>query len=207
MNASIAAYDIWNRIDIETSGPTVLSTVRSSRNTARRSVAPRFGSGCLGTRNQIIAPVNIGAQASQRYGVLQAPVAWTRNEAVSGTAKKLRWPPVMWKPIAAPRLFGGKARASSAAAGAWYEPAISPITTSSTSRCQYSVAKATAALMRPVRISPQMITGRDPTLSARTPIGALESPRLRLKAERSEEHTSELQSRQYLVCRLLLEKK
>src|SRR3712207_8810600 len=31
-----------------------------------------------------------------------------------------------------------------------------------------------------------------------------EGPRVRL---RSEEHTSELQSRQYLVCRLLLEKK
>src|SRR3712207_8500665 len=30
---------------------------------------------------------------------------------------------------------------------------------------------------------------------------------LRLSARRSEEHTSELQSRQYLVCRLLLEKK
>src|SRR3712207_6857959 len=29
----------------------------------------------------------------------------------------------------------------------------------------------------------------------------------RLAEERSEEHTSELQSRQYLVCRLLLEKK
>src|SRR3712207_7929433 len=29
----------------------------------------------------------------------------------------------------------------------------------------------------------------------------------RLQALRSEEHTSELQSRQYLVCRLLLEKK
>src|SRR3712207_7812095 len=28
-----------------------------------------------------------------------------------------------------------------------------------------------------------------------------------VKQERSEEHTSELQSRQYLVCRLLLEKK
>src|SRR5476651_2899722 len=28
-----------------------------------------------------------------------------------------------------------------------------------------------------------------------------------LRPERSEEHTSELQSRQYLVCRLLLEKK
>src|SRR3712207_8609474 len=31
--------------------------------------------------------------------------------------------------------------------------------------------------------------------------------RLPLRAARSEEHTSELQSRQYLVCRLLLEKK
>src|SRR3712207_8649057 len=30
---------------------------------------------------------------------------------------------------------------------------------------------------------------------------------LLMPAERSEEHTSELQSRQYLVCRLLLEKK
>src|SRR5438445_6751014 len=30
---------------------------------------------------------------------------------------------------------------------------------------------------------------------------------LALVADRSEEHTSELQSRQYLVCRLLLEKK
>src|SRR3712207_8450637 len=31
--------------------------------------------------------------------------------------------------------------------------------------------------------------------------------RCRIQAPRSEEHTSELQSRQYLVCRLLLEKK
>src|SRR3712207_7180245 len=30
---------------------------------------------------------------------------------------------------------------------------------------------------------------------------------VRVRAPRSEEHTSELQSRQYLVCRLLLEKK
>src|SRR2546422_5149906 len=35
----------------------------------------------------------------------------------------------------------------------------------------------------------------------------LESPRTRAMAERSEEHTSELQSRLHLVCRLLLEKK
>src|SRR3712207_8914767 len=34
-----------------------------------------------------------------------------------------------------------------------------------------------------------------------------ERSRIRTLARRSEEHTSELQSRQYLVCRLLLEKK
>src|SRR3712207_7965459 len=34
-----------------------------------------------------------------------------------------------------------------------------------------------------------------------------ELPGARVRPERSEEHTSELQSRQYLVCRLLLEKK
>src|SRR3712207_8709587 len=33
------------------------------------------------------------------------------------------------------------------------------------------------------------------------------TPKLGLRRVRSEEHTSELQSRQYLVCRLLLEKK
>src|SRR3712207_8995951 len=32
-------------------------------------------------------------------------------------------------------------------------------------------------------------------------------PVVRVEHQRSEEHTSELQSRQYLVCRLLLEKK
>src|SRR3712207_7147783 len=42
--------------------------------------------------------------------------------------------------------------------------------------------------------------------------GAHSAPRQRFlfceaRIERSEEHTSELQSRQYLVCRLLLEKK
>src|SRR3712207_7877207 len=38
--------------------------------------------------------------------------------------------------------------------------------------------------------------------------GRLRRPGLRpRRARRSEEHTSELQSRQYLVCRLLLEKK
>src|SRR3712207_7105800 len=38
------------------------------------------------------------------------------------------------------------------------------------------------------------------------PLGIVQQARSAL-AKRSEEHTSELQSRQYLVCRLLLEKK
>src|SRR3712207_6965523 len=42
--------------------------------------------------------------------------------------------------------------------------------------------------------------GLGPRRGARGPGGAA-------RARRSEEHTSELQSRQYLVCRLLLEKK
>src|SRR3712207_8384415 len=51
---------------------------------------------------------------------------------------------------------------------------------------------------------------KGPPGSAKIPI-AIVLHRLRTAAghpgERSEEHTSELQSRQYLVCRLLLEKK
>src|SRR3712207_8113744 len=46
-------------------------------------------------------------------------------------------------------------------------------------------------------------------LKARHPVydTAITLGRTSTVAERSEEHTSELQSRQYLVCRLLLEKK
>src|SRR3712207_7163203 len=48
--------------------------------------------------------------------------------------------------------------------------------------------------------------GRAPARGARA--GLLErDPAARGGVKRSEEHTSELQSRQYLVCRLLLEKK
>src|SRR3712207_7931353 len=38
-------------------------------------------------------------------------------------------------------------------------------------------------------------------------LGPLGLPKIGPESARSEEHTSELQSRQYLVCRLLLEKK
>src|SRR3712207_7140736 len=44
-------------------------------------------------------------------------------------------------------------------------------------------------------------------LPAGLPRQLAEALRGRARRERSEEHTSELQSRQYLVCRLLLEKK
>src|SRR3712207_5245535 len=43
--------------------------------------------------------------------------------------------------------------------------------------------------------------------TTRTPRSPISAARFRMKVSRSEEHTSELQSRQYLVCRLLLEKK
>src|SRR3712207_7671037 len=50
-------------------------------------------------------------------------------------------------------------------------------------------------------LDPQLIAEADAVIFA-TDVGVKERQRFR-----SEEHTSELQSRQYLVCRLLLEKK
>src|SRR3712207_8059774 len=56
------------------------------------------------------------------------------------------------------------------------------------------------------RRAPLRITARP---AARRAEGRARAPRARSagRPARSEEHTSELQSRQYLVCRLLLEKK
>src|SRR3712207_7302222 len=51
-------------------------------------------------------------------------------------------------------------------------------------------------------------TGPPPVANAATLVAAVAATlRLSRGEPRSEEHTSELQSRQYLVCRLLLEKK
>ena len=63
-------------------------------------------------------PEAIGANANQRYGVRHVPVAAAIVPATSGTAKNEKWPPVMWKPIAAPRPRCGNVRASNDAAGA-----------------------------------------------------------------------------------------
>src|SRR3712207_7195112 len=49
--------------------------------------------------------------------------------------------------------------------------------------------------------------GLDAAAFEREALGRIGMPREIIMRHRSEEHTSELQSRQYLVCRLLLEKK
>src|SRR6476620_12454387 len=61
-------------------------------------------------------------------------------------------------------------------------------------------------IRRPPRstLFPYTTLFRSPALPHRRPHGARRRDDL---GRRSEEHTSELQSRQYLVCRLLLEKK
>src|SRR3712207_7703016 len=52
------------------------------------------------------------------------------------------------------------------------------------------------------------LTGVEPAQAVRNMVKALGKGVLKVMSKmRSEEHTSELQSRQYLVCRLLLEKK
>src|SRR3712207_7519755 len=50
-------------------------------------------------------------------------------------------------------------------------------------------------------------TGTNDNLNGVEKAVSFEIKDMKKRAERSEEHTSELQSRQYLVCRLLLEKK
>src|SRR3712207_8703527 len=70
-------------------------------------------------------------------------------------------------------------------------------------------------IRRPPRstLFPYTTLFRSPAAADRPPVlgrahrGDRAEARLRLGVHRSEEHTSELQSRQYLVCRLLLEKK
>src|SRR3712207_7843542 len=57
-----------------------------------------------------------------------------------------------------------------------------------------------SAVIAPPRFAEQVFL-------VRLDMGDSDPPRRVVSCQRSEEHTSELQSRQYLVCRLLLEKK
>src|SRR3712207_8161057 len=74
----------------------------------------------------------------------------------------------------------------------------SPRTAPRSCRC---VRAARSARKPPPHRSSRAATSRHPSPTATSP------GRERARPRRSEEHTSELQSRQYLVCRLLLEKK
>src|SRR3712207_8954124 len=66
-------------------------------------------------------------------------------------------------------------------------------TPSTTTGClRFSRSSGTRRVTRPPTDKPQLLC---------------KTPGTRRRPPRSEEHTSELQSRQYLVCRLLLEKK
>src|SRR3712207_7256814 len=81
-----------------------------------------------------------------------------------------------------------------------------PYTTLFRSRAAASPARAFEARGREVRFPPCHAHSRS-TKPARSCRRCARSPRRCATASaRSEEHTSELQSRQYLVCRLLLEK-
>src|SRR2546422_3125261 len=68
--------------------------------------------------------------------------------------------------------------------------------------CMASITTRSQHFMRDE--SPNVIDGRDASSS---PAGMLKRKAWMFCSKRSEEHTSELQSRLHLVCRLLLEKK
>src|SRR3712207_8122722 len=73
--------------------------------------------------------------------------------------------------------------------------------------CSAGAASDSAAARRPhTRAHQRPPWGQSPASREPTP-GCCRGAGRRAEALRSEEHTSELQSRQYLVCRLLLEKK
>src|SRR3712207_8555369 len=69
-------------------------------------------------------------------------------------------------------------------------------------------SSASRSPMRSGRTSPAgSPRRRGGALAQRLATGVVDGRLMRVRSGRSEEHTSELQSRQYLVCRLLLEKK
>src|SRR3712207_7333750 len=70
--------------------------------------------------------------------------------------------------------------------------------------CPWTASRRSRSAGPSARAPPATTPSPSPTAPASPPPGSARSPPA---SARSEEHTSELQSRQYLVCRLLLEKK
>src|SRR3712207_8631142 len=80
-----------------------------------------------------------------------------------------------------------------------------PYTTLFRSRYSPTAVRSSPSSTRTTTRSPTTISSLFPRRTVAPP--AANRERLTKDNQRSEEHTSELQSRQYLVCRLLLEKK
>src|SRR3712207_8222976 len=68
-------------------------------------------------------------------------------------------------------------------------------------------AWSTGEQTRTISVSPTEATTYTVTVTDGSNCSAVDTHTGSVDSNRSEEHTSELQSRQYLVCRLLLEKK
>src|SRR3712207_9295952 len=82
-----------------------------------------------------------------------------------------------------------------------------PYTTLFRSRVRQLYAQESAGLLEALIVLSHLQDLQRPPVLVPIRPDPLESPRAVVEGMRSEEHTSELQSRQYLVCRLLLEKK
>ncbi len=98
------------------SGPASRNTAATSRSELGRRPPPGEAAGAVAQRKTADSS---GATANARYGVRQVSVIATRPPATRGVAKKLKFPPTVCMPSAPPSLSLGKARESSAAAGAW----------------------------------------------------------------------------------------
>src|SRR5256884_5993036 len=87
--------------------------------------------------------------------------------------------------------------------------AVTGVQTCALPICPQIVRGLLPALPQPERASPSLPASPENLRDAVLPSGDMAPCRARLisKSSRSEEHTSELQSRLHLVCRLLLEKK
>src|SRR5438445_4054282 len=107
----------------------------------------------------------------------------------------------------APGVGAGEPRASAATRGAEGAPAAAPADSDGPDLLGRAV-EALAELAEFAAGGAARDRGRLAPAGVQALLGVEEStPTRSARDQRSEEHTSELQSRQYLVCRLLLEKK